>query len=472
MGFPTTIPKYSEGELSVSYLNTPLYPIEDGLRYLKERVEELTIHHPSVYIDHTLDLGMESRIVHFDSSWKLLDDIYPLGEILNRFPMGIATHDRIYTHGAVPYLDSSIVDGTLEVGIPYYVSPTNPGKLTSSQPTAAIFMGVFLDTTTFYINCQYLTVSHIHRRQVLDPENWTTIDDIVSYPLDQVPVPPEGLVVILDNQYMPPYGKYTVDSDGYLQLTETAFFETLLDTEDLLGTVSGAEYIIEIFYSDPRTLTTPGVMKLESQTDNLILENNVPGQPTSVGSLKIKSIPVIAETGSGGCVTSLSVDQTTGVISVRKDGGIYALSPGEGVLIEDLPNGAGKKISLESSTILEEEFTDISLLGAASKLDLAKGYSYIEFGSTEVGLLAKKILPSTRDTSKSVVVSIVYSGSSTLRVKLCTPTYQDSWHSLHMDSGDFQKKVIFTKLTSENVLFLSLYGTDLIIYGITIQYYR
>ena len=273
--------------------------------------------------------------------------------------------------------------------------------------------------------------------------------------------------MIIDSKYSPPYGKFIVDSDGYLKLSDEAFFLELLDTVDLLDTMSGAE--VELFYSDPRTLTTPGVMSLTSTTSNLILENNVPGQPTNVGSLKIKSVPVIQESGSGHCITSFSVNSTTGVITAKKDAGVFSISPGTGISMETFPSG-NICISSTSEIEIEEEFSDISLLGASSKLDLTKGYSYIEFGSTEVGLLAKKILPSSRKTDLPLIISVVYSGTGAVRTKLCTGSYQSSWHSLNLASGEFVKSVLFTKITTENTIFFSLYGSNLIVYGVTVQY--
>jgi len=434
--YPSSVPYLVNGETVYNETNfNPLLRERDKrTEYLKQQVDLVDTNFERVRIRDVpiYDTVTDSRIVYFDGAkWNALDGLVPVGEIPTKLPMGMAknitgiTNNKkadIYEIGKIYTVDSSIVaDGSgVQIGVPYFLSPAQAGKITSEQPQSAIYIGVFLTSSTFLLNIQYMTTSHIHRRMRLDPTKWVdSSPDYLLYPTDelgQLPLPFMGTVMVLESTYMPKYGPYIVDIDG-LKILDQTFFENLISVAagQVYPTISQSAYDIEVFWSDPRTLTTPGVMQLTSTTDNLVIENQVPGQPANTGSLLIKNIPILEEKAEDKAGSSVIKD-----IQVGTGGEIYIY---RGEVVEKVLEGSNVSTDREQGSVtvssgigrfVEEGFTDVFLKGALSRVFPNTVMTYTEFPyQRTTSAIYKFAFPDNFDKTQAVSVYLSYFGAIT-----------------------------------------------------------
>lgn len=431
--YPKTITYHEDTAtvLNAAGINLPLRELSRRTDYNKNQIEDINIITQRVKILQVPinDTVTDSRIVYFNGTkWDTLTSIITLGELINKVPTGLVKEitgitgnkiGNIYALGLVT-VDSSIVDDTVgvQVGVPYYLSPAQSGKITAEQPQASMHIGTFLTATSFMLNIQMMSNSHIHRRSLLNYSKW--VDNSPSYllypieDLGQLPLPFKGVIMIMENTYMPKYGPYIVDGDG-LKIIDISFFESLLDIAggQLFTTITASDYDIEVFWSDPRTLTTPGVMKLTAGTENISVNNQIPGQPIDTGSLIIKNIPTlqsITTVKSGSTVIKDISINANGTIELHRGEVVEKIVEGVNISI-DKQQGA-VKISAGTGKFEEKEMTDAFLQGTLSKIYPNTIVTYIEWPySRDSATIYKFSFPDNFDRTHSVTVYAAYFGT-------------------------------------------------------------
>lgn len=430
--YPKTITYHQDGVtvLNEAGQNLPLRELSRRTDYNKKQIEEINLATQRVKIMNVpvADNVPDSRIVYFNGSkWDMLTSMVTLGELVTKIPTGLAMNitgitgskmGDIYTLGLVT-IDPSMVDDIAgaQIGVPYFLSPSQPGKITAEQPQASMHIGTFITGASFVLNIQMMTSSHIHRRALLDPLKWVdNSPDYLLYPIEelgQLPLPFRGVVVVMENKYMPKYGPYILDGDG-LKLVDFSFFEDLLGILAglLYVTVTAAEFDIEVFWSDPRTLTTPGLTRLTAGTENIVIDNQVPGQPNDVGSLVLKNIPTIRS-----ATTLKSGSAVVKDVSVSLDGTIE-LHYGE--VVEKITEGSNIAVDKEQGTVKisagtgkfeEKEMSDAFMQGSLSKIYPNTILTYIEFPySRDSATIYKFSFPDYFDNTGPVTVYAAYFG--------------------------------------------------------------
>lgn len=423
-----SIPKYVDGitQFKASDLNEPLYAIESQLAQLESQKQTENIFLSNQQIAPSV---INNRVVCFNgSAWDTLTSLNVIGELFSRFPMGIVDTGKriVYSNGLVRNLSSDIIDGEFNIGKPYYLSGSQPGKITTFQSTSPIYVGQFVNSKDFLLNMHPLVVSHIHRRTLLNPTKWLDMGSYLLYPiieLGQLPLPFNGVVLVMQDTYMPHYGPYQFDTEG-IKITDISYIETLIGSSGLYATISSASYIIEAFWSDPRTISVPGVMSLKSGTENIIITNNIPGQPSDVGSLTVKNIPVVQNieilTPGSLVVKSFSANIVTGRLETYSGQVVESIVAGSNIYVDQ--NQGRVTISSTANKIVQEEFQDVFLQGALSKLYPNTINTYIEFPNTRsTSAIYKYVLPSSVDTTSLATIVIKYVGigaSSDVQVPL------------------------------------------------------
>lgn len=415
-----SITKIVDGQTSISAsgLNVPLYEIDSELEKIKNRINDLAYGQSLTMQEVTVkETTVSSRVVYFNGTkWETVSALNEAGELISDFPMGIITEvknykGKLYMAGRVASLDASITEsGTVEIGKSYFLSSTTAGKITTTQPNVAIHVGQFISANIFLASIYAMTNSHAHRRLSLDPTKWDDATDYLLYPIEelpQLPLPLDGLVMCLWGTYTPPYGTYEVTTEG-IKITDLDYFGTLLGVAPaaIYGLVSTKD--IECFWSDPRTLVEPGVMSLSAGTTNIVLNK-------STGIVTISNIPTIVtptEQTSGSTVVKSLVPQSDGTIKVLRGDIVERITPGDNIT---LSSETGKvKISSAFTRILEQEFTDIFLKGAISKVfsNTINTYAELPYNRT-TSVIYKLLLPYNITVTKPVEVYLTYFGERT-----------------------------------------------------------
>jgi len=424
------IPKIVAGvtHFSEQDINPILFEIDNDLSYLESKITDQLENKQSIILEDALveDTVADNKVVTFSGTkWELINGLNPLGETLQKFPMGIAksvygpTGNKkatIYCFGYVPNITSYIIeDGSAPVvGVPYFLSPSVSGRITATQPAASVYIGEFLSNNVFLLNIQCMTTSHVHRRLVLSPTLWENHTTYLLYPasaLGQLPLPFNGVVLVLDGKYMPYYGPYEVSTEGLI-ISDISYFETLLGIGGgtLFTTIANASYITEMFWSDPRTLTIPGVGNLESGTSNLTIENKVPGQPETNGSLVIKNIPTLTDkvgSTNGYTVIKNIMADTSGNLVLHKGLVVERLEAGENITLSSEQGTV--RVSSAVSKAFEVEFSDIFLKGALSKIYPNTINTYTEYLYQRTNsAIYKWAMPYNVDLSKDIELYLTY----------------------------------------------------------------
>lgn len=413
-----TIQKYEDGNTSFSAnkLNIPILDIQKCLTSLESKINNLAIDKTKILLENQpLDSNVTnfSVVYHNGLRWEMVSSLVQAGNELSNFPLG-AVVAKAGSIGSVQLF--GVIEGvpaggltseSVSVGVPYFLSANVKGKLTSTPPSSPIFVGYFMNATTFILNIQLLHNTHVHRKIKLS-QNWVVDDTELLYPINllpQIPLPFEGVILSLhEGQFEPSYGdSFYVDLDG-LHISDVSGLETITGAEDLLDDILNNEDIHNwIYYSEPKTLQVPGVSTLTAKTSNLIIENNITGTPVTSGSLNIKNIPTIRVIGSefkgDSVIKSLAVDSTTGEILVSKGKVIESIIAGTNIVVE------GNKISSTASSLIQTPFNDVSLKGALSRRLTNSLTMYVEFiSSRQTSAIYTTYLPTNKDTKKLVTV--------------------------------------------------------------------
>lgn len=370
------------------------------------------------------------RVVGLDdnySKWNIIDGIQPVGELIQNFPLGIVYNitgisnqkkGLVFLKGLMKLTDYSILESGSSPTLykPYFLSVNQAGKITLDRPEAAVHIGYFITATDFLVNIQYLTESHIHRRVLLDPTKWVDNTTEILYPiseLNQLPLPYDGTVLVLDNTFTPPYGRYVVDPTG-IRLLDLSYFETELGlgVGTLYTTITDPAYESQFFWTQPKALSIPGVSSLEAGTSNILIEPKIPGQPNLTGSLKIKSIPVIQDkntnTGSNLVVKDITVSDQ-GNLLLHKGPYVEKLLGSNNFGIDkNQGTVTGTSIGIKS---FETPFDDALLKGTLSKIYQNSLTSHIVFPQNrQSSVIYKKQIPSNFNRSNKITIFIDYFG--------------------------------------------------------------
>lgn len=425
--------------LDAATLNIPLIEIENNLNSLDKTLKDNNLDKNSVrLLDQLIDSGVvNSRVVYFDvDRWKTISSLDIIGEQIHNYPLGIATNvdsgkATIHLFGLVNSISSSFVeDLSITVGVPYYLSLNDPGKITAVQPTVGIFIGVFTSPSSFVLNIQVNTQSHIHRRILLNPSSWVDVyPDHLLYPaseLSQLPLPFSSAVIVFDEKLFPTTGRYTVDSDG-IKLTDLTFFGDYLSVPDtdVFSEITDSEFKIELFYADPRTINLPGVMSLQSKTSNIILENVISGSENNTGSLYIKNIPVVDSStiitqASNLVVKNIEVNSTTGVLTLQRGSYVERIRAGNNITVSSEQGTV--TVNASASKTVEVEIPNVFLQNSISRLVPNTLLNNIGFPHDRVtGAIFKKTLPFNIDPSKNIDIFVHYFGDSTVENSVSVP---------------------------------------------------
>lgn len=365
-------------KFKAEHMNVPLYEADENFSLLENKLAGISSYNyiklDNQKVKSTVPIN---RVVYFNGTeWDVYTDLVPVGEVLPAYPLGINQGtSTVYLLGRIKGISPTItVSGTIEVGVPYFLSSS--GKITTEQPAISIHVGTFLNQTEFLMNVQFMTYSHQHRRALLDSTKWENETDYMLYPieeLDELPLPFRGVTLVIDGKYIPAYDNYTVDQEG-IKILDNAYMQALLGTANIYTYLLGSN--IEAFWSEPKTLTTPGVMTLESGTENIIISNKIESQSSTEGSLIIKNIPVLENTTTGSVVKNITVDEG-GKLLIEKTNVVESIQEGNNVSINRSTGVV--TINSASNKIQEIESSDIFLRGALSKQYSNTINTYIEY---------------------------------------------------------------------------------------------
>lgn len=417
--------------LNASNMNVPLYEIDSNFDELEGKINTHIYNKNNFILQNQLvHAGIPNgRCVYFNGTEWNYPSIDPYYETPTTFPLGVTsavtTSNRatIICLGFTTYMEAA--ESPTLIGVPYFL--TTNGRITSVPQDRGIYIGQFIHTSSFFVHPSSWMNSHVHRRMALLQGTWEDHTTYILYPLPQLPKPVNGGVLVINSQFTPPYGKYTIDEEG-LKITDLAFFQTLLSTANVYTYLSNND--CEFFWSDPKTDSTTVVRSLTAATDNIIIQDRVTQEEKSYGDLNIKVIPEIE-----------TVSNTTSLSTVVKDVGVNP-SSGEieltkGTFVQKIT--AGNNISLTSETgdvrisaySTNKNYTspdDILLRGSLSRIYAGTINQYIELTNVrQNGFILMKRFPINLDITKKIEIYAdiwgIKLGDCSIQTKSCNLEY-------------------------------------------------
>jgi hypothetical protein len=298
----------------------------------------------------------------------------------------------VYLYGLI---DSVSAAGLCETGspvvdVPYYLSLTEEGKVTTVRPLIAeVFIGKFVSLTRFLFTPNINLGSkgnavHEHVWFYLDktkfqsdgPNKWLyPAADFPMYP----PIPYDSATLYAGGVELY-YGEYyTLDSAG-------------MHYEHPLYPPTAAHLAFKMYFTKVTTAASGLVTSICSGTDNLLVTEVGTGLPATSGALKLEVIPEIAletvDNTSVLAIKDLTVDDSSGEIKVAKGPVVSRIEPGAGIAVDQ--NTGAVTVSVTSTFAEGKEINDIVLLNAKSRIVPNSTLTYIELpNGIESALIAK-----------------------------------------------------------------------------------
>jgi hypothetical protein len=298
----------------------------------------------------------------------------------------------VYIYGLIDSVSAANLceTGSPVVNVPYYLSLSEEGKVTTVRPLIAeVFVGKFVSLT------QFLFTPNINLGS-----KGNAVHEHVWFPLDKTKFQPDGpdkwLYPAADFPMYPPipydsatlyaggvelyYGEYyTLDSVG-MHYEHPAYPPT------------AAHLSFKMYFTKVTTAASGLVTSICAGTDNLLITEVGTGLPATSGALKLEVIPeiVLESTGNASSLTvkELATDENSGEIKVTKGPVVSALTAGAGISISQSTGPV--TISVTETFAEGKEINDIILLNAKSRIAPNSTLTYIEFPSgIESALVAK-----------------------------------------------------------------------------------
>lgn len=454
-------PKFTEGVLSSTVLNLPLHTIDSNFTELEATVNTFTQSQQNHVIKSVpVKVGTSiNRIVTLkDNLWQvanldLVNDppsVYPYG-FLGSISSGLL--GDVYTSGIIN--PPATVEATISVGAPYFLAQN--GYITNQQPERGIYVGTFINSNKFLLAIQLWINSHAHKRIKLTPGEWEDHTTYYRYILEQFPRPATSSVLVIDGLYTPEYGAYTVSENG-IDIVDIVYFQTLFGTADVLTYLQSAN--IEFFYSDPRSVTLPGVMTASAGTPNIII-------PEDSGNIQISCIPIVKTPYVAGQVVDNIVVDADGGLLLQKSPYVKSISAGPGISVTTVNNVS--TVSTSAMSIYEEEMDDVFIIGAMSRVWPGTINTYMELSNLRTNSVTyRKVLPT--GTNHIDIYAILFgasAGTVNLKLKRSTPLDISSSYSNFTSDVTFDRSYRLTTvllhsldISSEKLVYFNI-GRDL-----------
>lgn len=401
--YPASIPLIADGTpVNSATTNPSLLALAGRTTYLKEMLDSIQLSYQALkiaqvsvtddVISNTMvyfnasagkfDLALAELVIETENHYIPSERTFTLGLITNVTGVSGSRKGDIYLKGYIPSLTIADVlasGETFETGTPYFLSQEFPGKIELSVPNLEVltvmFVGPEVDgVAPAIVDIQYKNVGedHLHYTVDLDPAEVETFEDHWLYPAELIePFPPipwaSSSLVINGLTYT--YGEdFIVDPDG-------------VHIYDANYTWPPADPMLMVLhFSQPSGTNLAYVLSLTAGTDNVVIENILPGQPADVGNLKISVIPVITETPDQtgiSVVKTLTVDAETGEILAETGPYVQNLIAGSNITLS--PAGGQGSVTIDAlSTNEERPFFDKTVNAPAAEV-VASDIDYVQF---------------------------------------------------------------------------------------------
>lgn len=403
-----TIQKYVDGVTAFKAIdmNKPINGLEQELNSLKTLVNETVLENQSIIIPNmTLSVTNESLIELQNEEWILSVAT----------PLGIYHGGHIYLAGLIPNLPNTIIDtNVVTIGVPYYMSIAEPGKITETK--YGCYVGEFIDSSTFLLKIDTQIIKHTHIRILLDSTKWATL----NYPREEIEtdlLPYDNIVLVFDGKYIPIQSKYTVNTNG-ITLTDESYFETLFTTGDVDAFLTSHD--CELFFVMPIVNTEHYISGIQSGNSNISVS------VSQIGTATVSYTP-----------QKTNVDNAAGYnvvkdITFSSDGKLVIT---KGKVVERLIGGSNASVdrdqgvvtvSASASKYVELPAHDIMLQGALNQIYPGTINSYVQFPYIrKTSCIYKFYFSNNVDTTKKCTVyCLCFSETGTFDLSLNISTNQ------------------------------------------------
>lgn len=435
--------KIADGNpINANITNKPINDLEERDNYLRSLISDLAYFSRVLWLENqnVSDDCLESQVVYLDedeAKWKpgraiasgiesstiieLSPSSYVQGIVRSISGSAGSKKGNVYTYGAVDsVVTSNLIQGgsSPELNVPYYLSLTDDGKITTMRPTVAeVFVGKFLSLSTFLFTPNVSLASkgnvfHEHTWQELNNDNFVyegaigpsgedqwiyAAEDLTGFP----PIPYSSAVLVVNGTEFYYNSCYKIDMNG-LHYWNNAY-------PPVDAYVQYKLYFTRVSTSASGILTslTPG-------TNNVELKSIQTNEDSTTGDLKINVLNTISYNDSNPdaqssslVIKSIATDEATGDLVCYRGNIVTEIVPGAGININQSTG------QVEISTISQDtegiEISDIVLLNAKERIIDNDCLSYIELPyGYESGLLAKYLVD---NDPKPTDIVLYYFGS-------------------------------------------------------------
>ena len=453
--YPANVRFIEDGtEVSAAITNQPLDDLRRRTEHLKCVLDNTIFENQGIQLRNVdvTDTVVDGDFVYFNNAVLKFDEALAgtqlVGTVflptLSSFTVGMATSvtgvpgskkaniivggevQSIVPNDLLQLTDTFTTPGDL--GVPFYLSAIDAGKITLTKPGVAVIAGYFIGATTFFVNIDIrnLGENHIHIRLELDRSVFAAVAKpnpmgalwpagAFNYPAAILspfpPAPPEGVVLLVNGIAYLYYQDFFIDSDG-LWLTGLVPNPTIpAVTPPPPPPVDSQNYVL--YYIMSAADTQAGVTTLHAGP-NIEIENCIPGGPLTSGDLKIKSTSTIVElsgTAPGHIIVKdIQYAAVSDQLEIQRGPVVEKLGAGTNIALTETLPGTWRIDSAAMSTLVAP-LPDISLRNAKDKI-LDELRSYIQFpgDGTPSGILAKIHFPGGLPAASSVEIAAQYFG--------------------------------------------------------------
>ena len=394
-----------------SSTNKPILDLIERTDYLKDQIDGLSynaennrrsnvdcddscIDSQLVYLDATTKKWKPSLFVINDSSgttdYVLNNSSFAQGLIKNISGVAGERKGDIYITGYVVNINPTnlMESAPAEVGVPYYLSGTQEGKITIIRPSkGGVFIGKFASLTTFLLslNVSHDAESHHHQWMTLDGSKFQDLgSDEWLYPASEIasfpPTPLESSMLYVNGSLYYYGNSFSIDPDGL------HYFSSDYPPSSDINIFNAMLFFVQISSSGNGL-----VYELHPKTSNVEITDCDTGDDSSSGRLGISVINEIEShlNQMGHNVVKRIQSSDDGIIHVFFGNVVESVLGGTG--IEAINNNGNIIVSSQNpyaDGIIE--ISDIVLLGAREKIHPQNQVSYICFPSNiSTGIICK-----------------------------------------------------------------------------------
>lgn len=308
--------------------------------------------------------------------------------------------------------------GSPVVNVPYYLSLSEEGKVTTVRPLIAeVFVGKFVSLTRFLFTPNINLGSkgnavHEHvwfpldktKFQANGPDKWLyPAAEFPMYP----PIPYDSATLYASGVELY-YGEYyTLDSAG-------------MHYEHPIYSPTKAHLSFKMYFTKVTTAASGLVTSVCAGTDNLLITEVGTGLPATSGALKLSIIPEIilksAENTSSLAIKELTANGSSGEIEVTKGPIVSQLIAGAGIAVDQETGPV--TVSVTETFAEGKEINDIILLNAKSRIVPNSTLTYIELPANIEAAFVAKFLVDADPRPINIIVYIFGSKDDSNPVQL------------------------------------------------------